>query len=106
MRTAIVMHPDAGSPFDILLRLVKFGLGGQAGDGKQFMSWIHDQDFVRSVLWLIEHDELDGPINLAAPGPLPNAVFMRALREAWGINFGLPATELMLEIGAFCLRSE
>jgi len=106
MRTAIVMHPDAGSPFDILLRLVRFGLGGQAGDGRQYMSWIHDRDLVRAVLWLIEHDELEGPVNLTAPNPLTNAEFMRALRSAWGMPFGLPATEWMLELGAFVLQSE
>jgi uncharacterized protein (TIGR01777 family) len=106
LRSAMVMSPDRGGVFDTLLKLVRFGLGGQAGDGKQYISWIHDQDFVRSVLWLVEHEELDGPINLAAPGPLPNAEFMRALREAWGIGFGVPATEWMLEVGAFFLRSE
>src|SRR6184192_133629 len=106
MRTAIVMHPDAGSPFDILLRLVRFGLGGQAGDGRQYMSWIHDRDLVRAVLWLIEHDELEGPVNLASPNPLTNAEFMRTLRSAWGMPFGLPATEWMLELGAFVLQSE
>jgi len=106
MRTAIVMHPDAGSPFDILLRLVRLGLGGQAGDGRQYMSWIHGRDLVRAVLWLIEHDELEGPVNLASPNPLTNAEFMRALRSAWGMPFGLPATEWMLELGAFVLQSE
>jgi uncharacterized protein (TIGR01777 family) len=106
MRSAIVMNPDPGSPFDMLLRLVRFGLGGQAGDGKQYMSWIHDQDFVRAVLWLIAHDELEGPVNLAAPNPLTNAEFMRVLRSAWGIPFGLPACEWMLELGAFMLDSE
>lgn len=106
LRSAMVMSPDRGGVFDTLLKLVRFGLGGRAGDGNQYMSWIHDQDFVRSVLWLIEHDEINGPVNLAAPGPLPNAEFMRALREAWGISLGLPATEWMLAIGAFFLRSE
>src|SRR5437868_7031019 len=106
MRTAIVMHPDAGSPFDILLKLVRLGLGGQAGDGRQYMSWIHKQDFVLAILWLIEHEELEGPVNLAAPNPLTNAEFMRVLRSAWGISFGLPATEWMLELGAFVLDSE
>jgi len=106
MRTAIVMHPDAGSPFDILLRLVKFGLGGQAGDGKQFMSWIHEQDFVRAVLWLIAHEDLEGPVNLAAPNPLPNAQFMAVLRETWGHPLGIPAPELILEVGARLFGSE
>jgi uncharacterized protein len=106
MRSAIIMNPDPGSPFDILLRLVRFGLGGQSGDGKQYVSWIHDQDFVRAVLWLIEHEEFVGPVNLASPNPLTNAEFMRALRSAWGMPFGLPATEWMLEIGALALRTE
>ena len=106
MRSAIVMHPDRGSPFDILLRLVRLGLGGQAGDGRQYLSWIHEQDFVRAVLWLIEHRDFEGPVNLASPNPLTNAEFMRALRSAWGISIGLPATEWMLELGAFLLGSE
>src|SRR5437667_1766753 len=106
MRSAIIMNPDPGSPFDMLLRLVRFGLGGQSGDGKQYVSWIHDQDFARAVLWLIEHEEFAGPVNLASPNPLTNADFMRALRSAWGIPFGLPATEWMLEIGALVLRTE
>jgi uncharacterized protein (TIGR01777 family) len=106
MRSAIVMTPDGGGPFDMLLRLVRFGLGGRFGDGKEFVSWIHDRDFVRAVEWLMEHQELDGPVNLAAPNPLPNSEFMAALRKAWGIGFGLPATNLMLELGAFVLRSE
>jgi hypothetical protein len=106
MRSAIVMSPDRGGPFDMLLRLVRLGLGGTLGNGKQFVSWIHDQDFVRAVDWLIQHPELEGPVNLASPNPLPNSEFMQALRKAWGIGFGLPATEWMLELGAFVLRSE
>lgn len=106
MRSAIIMSPDRGGPFDILLKLVKFGLGGTLGDGRQFVSWIHDADFVRSVEWLIQHEEFTGPVNLAAPNPLPNSDFMRDLRKAAGMPFGLPATEWMLELGAFLLRSE
>ena len=106
MRSAIVMSPSQGGPFDMLLRLVRFGLGGRFGDGKEYVSWIHDQDFVRTMDWLIQHEELAGPVNLAAPNPLPNSQFMQTLRKAWGIPFGLPATEWMLELGAFVLRSE
>ena len=106
MRSAIVMSPNPGGPFDMLLRLVRYGLGGQAGDGQQYVSWIHDQDFVSAVRWLIQHEELAGPVILAAPNPLINAQFMRALRAAWGIPFGLPASSRMLELGAFVLRSE
>lgn len=106
MRSAMTMSPDRGGVFDVLLRLVRWRLGGRQGDGRQFVSWIHEHDFVRAVQWLIEHDELDGPVNLAAPHPLPNAEFMRTLREAWCVRLGLPATEWMLEIGAFFLRTE
>ncbi len=106
MRSAIVMTPNPGGPFDMLLRLVRFGLGGRFGDGKEYVSWIHDQDFVRSIDYLIRHEELEGPVNLAAPNPLPNSEFMQKLRKAWGIPFGLPATGWMLELGAFVLRSE
>ena len=92
--------------FDTLLGLVRHGLGGSSGDGRQFVSWIHEVDFIRSIRWLIEHDTVSGPVNLAAPNPLPNADFMRALREAWGIRLGLPAAKWMLEIGAIFLRTE
>jgi NAD dependent epimerase/dehydratase family enzyme len=90
----------------MLLALVKCGLGGSAGNGRQYVSWIHDQDFVRAVYWLIDHDEFEGPVNIAAPNPIPNAEFMSALRSAAGVSFGLPATPLMLELGAFFLRTE
>ncbi len=106
LRSAIVLSPDRGGVLDLLLRLVRFGLGGPAGSGRQYVSWIHDRDFVRAVQWLIEHDTIDGAVNLAAPHPLPNAEFMRALREAWGIRVGLPASAWMLEVGTWLLRSE
>lgn len=106
MRTAIVMHPTPGSPFDLLRRLARFGLGGQAGNGRQYVSWIHERDFINAVMWLIEHEEFEGPVNIAAPNPLTNAEFMRVLRAACGMPVGLPATEWMLEVGAFLLSSE
>jgi uncharacterized protein (TIGR01777 family) len=106
LRSAMVMSPDRGGVFDTLLGLVRFGLGGRAGDGRQFVSWIHYKDFVRAVIWLIERNTVSGPVNLAAPNPLPNSDFMRALRQSWGVKAGLPATGWMLEIGAFILRTE
>ncbi len=106
LRSAMTMSPDRGGVFDVLLGLVRLGLGGANGDGRQYVSWIHEQDFIRSVYWLINHDELKGPVNLTSPSPVPNAEFMRSLREAWGIGFGLPATKWMLELGAVLLRTE
>jgi uncharacterized protein len=106
MRTAMVMSPDRGGVFDVLLSLVRRGLGGKAGDGRQYVSWIHHEDLVAALYLLIERDELEGPVNLAAPEPLPNAEFMRALREAWGARVGLPAAKWMLEAGAVFMRTE
>ena len=106
LRSAMTMSPDRGGVFDTLLGLVRFGLGGRSGDGRQYVSWIHHHDFIRAIFWLIEHDSLQGPVNLAAPHPLPNAEFMRTLRAAWGIPLGLPATAWMLEIGAVFLQTE
>jgi uncharacterized protein (TIGR01777 family) len=106
LRSAITMSPDREGIFDVLLGLVRKGLGGTSGDGRQYVSWIHEQDFIRSIYWLIEHEELSGAVNLAAPNPLPNRDFMRILREVWGTKIGLPATDLMLEVGAFFMRTE
>ena len=106
LRSAITLSPDPGGIFDVLSGLVRRGLGGRSGDGRQFVSWIHEEDFVRSIYWLIEHGEIEGPVNLAAPNPVVNAEFMRVLREAWGVRIGLPAAKWMLEIGAIFMRTE
>ena len=106
MRSAMIMSPDRGGIFDTMLGLVRLGLGGTAADGRQYISWIHDLGFIRSIYWLIDHEELSGPVNLASPNPLPNKEFMRVTREAWGMPIGLPAAKWMLELGAFLMRSE
>ena len=106
LRTTMVMSPDRGGIFDVLLGLTRAGLGGPIAGGRQFVSWIHDRDFARAVAFSIEHDELQGPINLAAPHPLPQREFMAELRAAWGARIGLPASRWMAEIGAFLLRTD
>ena len=82
------------------------GFGGTAGSGRQFMSWVHYEDFVAAVRWLIERPEIDGVVNIASPNPLPNAEFMRVLRARVRAPFGLPARNWMLEIGAAFMRTE
>ena len=106
LRSAMVMSPDRGGVFDVLSWLARLGLGGSVAGGRQYVSWIHDQDFVRAVRFLIERDDLAGAVNLAAPGPLPQREFMRILRSAWRIPVGLPATTWMAKIGAFAIRSD
>jgi len=106
LRSAMVMSPDRDGIFDTLLTLVRRGLGGRAASGRQYISWVHELDFVRALYWIIDHAEMSGAINVASPNPIPNEEFMHILREAAGARIGLPANRLMLEIGAFAMRSE
>jgi len=106
LRSAVIMSPDRGGAFEILLNLVRVGLGGTSGSGRQFVSWINDTDFVEAIEFLIARTDLTGPINVSSPQPLPNRDFMAALRRAYGAPIGLPATDWMLEVGAFFLRTE
>ncbi|MEV4630337.1 TIGR01777 family oxidoreductase [Micromonospora sp. NPDC049523] len=106
LRTSIVMAPGRGGAFDMLWRMTRLGLGGPVAGGRQYMSWIHDRDFVRAVEFLLAHDGVTGPVNLASPNPLPYRAFMAGLRQATGVRVGLPATRWMAELGAFVLRSD
>ncbi len=106
LRTAVVMSPLRGGPFDILLRLVRLGLGGTSGDGRQYVSWIHSTDFIRALDHIIADESLTGAINVASPNPLPNELFMSDLRLAWGAAFGLPSPAPLLQIGAALMQTE
>lgn len=108
LRTAMVLsrNGDPNNALRPLSVLARLGLGGRFGSGRQFVSWIHESDFCRALEFLIERDDLAGPVNLAAPGPVTNSDFMRALRRQVGVAFGLPAATWMLEAGAFFLRTE
>jgi uncharacterized protein (TIGR01777 family) len=106
LRAAMVMSPDADGVFDVLLKMVRLGLGGSVAGGAQYLSWIHDRDFVRAVEFLMAREDIEGPVNLAAPHPLPHRDFMRGLRKAAGVPVGLPATRWMASIGAFVLRTD
>ncbi len=106
MRMAMVMSPDPGGVFDVLLGLVRKGLGGTNASGRQYVSWIHEFDFVSAIRWLIERESLSGPVNLCSPQPVPNREFMAALRQAAGMRIGLPAAQWMLEVGAWLMNTE
>ncbi len=106
LRTTLVLGLARNSVFPVLRRLARLGLGGRMGTGEQFVSWLHETDFLRAVEFLLAHEELSGPVNFAAPNPVPNHELMRAFRELVGMPIGLPATAWMLEIGAFFLRTE
>ncbi len=106
LRTTMVLGLSSNSVFPVLRRLTRFGLGGRMGNGRQYVSWIHEEDFCRAIEWLIAKEDFSGPVNLAAPQPLTNSDMMRAMRELCGVPVGLPAPEFALEIGAFFLRTE
>ena len=97
---------NEGGVFPVFRRLAKFGLAGAQGSGRQMVSWIHLEDFCRAVEWILAHDELDGAVNVSAPGALPNREVMRQVRRAGGAPFGLPTPEWLLAVGAFFIRTE
>jgi uncharacterized protein (TIGR01777 family) len=106
LRAAMVCGRQKGGVMDALRALTTKGLGGTAGKGNQYVSWIHEEDFARAIAWILECEALSGPVNCSAPHPLPNAEFMRLLRCAFHRPIGLPAAAWMLEIGAVVLRTE
>jgi uncharacterized protein (TIGR01777 family) len=106
LRSAVVMSPIPGSAFAIYSNLVRMSLGGKQGNGRQFVSWIHETDFARAVEFIIHRDDIDGPVNVAAPNPLPNRDFMRELRDAWGMPNGIPVPRPLLALGAAIMRTE
>lgn len=106
LRSAMTMSPDKGGIFDVLRKLTRCGLGGAIAGGKQFVSWIHERDFVDAVKWIIDREDLSGAINLCSSNPIPHSEFMRDLQLAAGVHVGLPATRWMVEIGTFLMRTE
>ena len=106
MRSAVTFSPERGGIFDMLSTLARRGLGGMNGNGRQMVSWVHGEDFVRAVEFLMAHEEIEGVVNIASPLPLPNREFMRTLRKAWSVPVGLPAPAWLIELGCFVMRTE
>jgi uncharacterized protein len=88
------------------MNLMKFGMGGYQGSGRQQFSWVHIDDVCGMIEWLYEHPELEGTFNCSSPNPVSNRQFMQALRKAAGHFFGLPAFKWMLKIGAGIIGTE
>jgi NAD dependent epimerase/dehydratase family enzyme len=126
LRTAIVL--GRGGALVPMLRLARFGLGGpqldghwfgtrsrraagvyhefRARGGRQKFSWVHLADVLGIILFLVEHPELDGVVNVSSPNPVDNRTLMRTIRKVLGIPFGLPAFRWMTELGAIAIRTE
>ena len=105
LRSAVTLSPAPGNVFAVLSNLVRAGLGGSAGNGRQFVPWIHEADYARAVKFLIAREDLAGPVNLCAPNPAQNRAFMEALRDAWDVPNGLPAPAIAVWLGAWVMGS-
>jgi len=105
LRTSIVLGRDGGA-FVPLRHLSRLWMGGHQGDGKQWVTWVHIDDFVRQVAFLIERGDLSGPVNCTGFAPLTNRDFMRTIRAACGRSWGLPQPAWLVKFGAFFIRTE
>lgn len=106
LRTAMVMGRAPQSAFGILRKMTSLGLGGTIGDGRQYMSWIHEDDFARAMDFLIERTDIRGPVNICTPEPIPQKDFMLNLRQALKMPIGLPAAKWMVTLGAVVMRTD
>ncbi len=106
LRSAMVLGHARNSVLPSLFRLGRLGLGGPWAGGRQFVSWIHQEDFCRAVEWILEHENLTGAVNVAAPNPVTNAELMATIRKVCRAPFGLPAHHWLLEFGALLIRTE
>ncbi|MEK3886226.1 TIGR01777 family oxidoreductase [Bacillus sp. FSL K6-3431] len=105
LRIAIVLGENGGvmTPYK---NLVKYGLGGVQGSGRQKFSWIHVEDLYNIILFIKEKEEISGVVNCSAPNPITNRELMETLRKTLNRNFGLPASKWMLEVGSFFIKTE
>jgi hypothetical protein len=105
LRMAIVLGRQGGVMHP-LKRLTRLGLGGKQGKGNQMFSWIHIEDLFRIILFLMEHEGLNGVINCSSPEPVSNRILMKSIGAALHVKVGLPTPEWLLEIGAVLIRTE
>lgn len=105
LRVSVVLGKEGGM-FPQLLPLVKFGLGGSSGNGKQMISWIHITDLCRLVEFVISHPSASGVCNAASENPISNEHFMKAFRKAVHVPIGIPAPSIAVKIGAFLIGTE
>lgn len=106
LRTGMVLANEPGTVYDVLTGLTNKGLGGTMGVGTQRVSWIHMDDFLRAVEFVMREPFMDGMVNLTAPDFPANRDWMRYFRETVGMPIGVPATKWMLEVGAALLGTE
>ena len=105
LRTGLVL--DTRTPaFDRLTTLTRLGLGGRIGTGEQWISWIHVDDYLRALHFVIERPELEGIVHVTAPNPIRNRDMMAALRSALRRPWSPPSPALLVRIGALLMRTD
>lgn len=104
LRMAITL--GAGGVLIPYFNLLKYGLGGSQGNGRQMFSWIHIEDLCRMIEWIDGKKELEGVYNCSSPYPVKNGELMKTFRELTGKKMGLPAPAWMLKMGAFLIGTE
>jgi len=105
LRIGFVLGPGGGA-LAPLARLARFGLGGPAGSGHQYISWLHVADLNRMLLWAIESEDAVGTYNATGPAPVTNAEFMATLRRAVGRPWSPPVPAWMVKVGAWAMQTE
>ncbi|MBE7174766.1 MAG: TIGR01777 family protein [Mucilaginibacter polytrichastri] len=105
LRMSIVIGRSDGA-FPRLMNLVRAGLGGMQGNGRQYMSWVHEHDAARCTEFILENSSISGVLNCTAPSPVSNSEFMRTIRETYGFPFGLPSPAWLLDLGAKLIGTE
>jgi uncharacterized protein (TIGR01777 family) len=96
IRTGVVLSNDGGA-FTRLELPFKFFVGGKLGDGSQWFSWIHMRDQIRAMIFVLENEEVDGPINLVAPNPVTNQELAKSLGDAMGRPSAIPAPSFAIK---------
>lgn len=105
LRTAVVL--DRGTPaLDRLTGLARWGLGGRVGDGRQWVSWLHIDDFLAVVRLVIDDPAWSGVLHATSPSPVRNAELMRALRRVVGRPPAPPTPAFLVRLGARVLRTD
>jgi len=100
LRVSPVLSAHSGM-FSELLPLVRWGLGGKVGSGRQLVSWIHEHDLAALVCWIMEKEYTGSVYHACSPHPVTNSEFMHAFREAVGCRMGLPLPTPLAHVGAF-----
>jgi uncharacterized protein (TIGR01777 family) len=105
LRLGVVLGRNGGF-LHVLSRLTRWLLGGQVGEGRQYVSWIHIADLSRMILQAIDQEQLTGVFNATAPNPVTNAELMRALRRALHRPWSPPVPEFAARIGSWLMGTE